>query len=257
MNDVDVIIVGGGITGLACALKLHEANLKRPNPLKFQILESSPSLGGLIRTEKREGFLIEKGPDAFLSDKPEGIEFVRKLGLESELIGTNEKNRRSFVVSQGKLVALPEGFYLIAPMNAMAFLKSPLVSPFGKIRMLGEVFLPPRRDGNDESVASFIKRRFGKEALRRIGQPMVGGIYTGDPELLSARWSMPLLYALEKKYGSVIRGLKIAKKTSPRSESGPRYSLFVSLKKVSKRWCSVLGACCRKMRSRRLVVLEA
>jgi oxygen-dependent protoporphyrinogen oxidase len=136
------------------------------------------------------------------------------------------------VVHGGRLRLLPKGFYLIAPGNIPAFLASPLFSPLGKLRMLAERWVPRSRTGRDESIASFVRRRFGREALERVGQPMIAGVYSGDPEELSLESTMGRFHALEAKYGSVIRGLrKRAEEANvPHDVRGVRYSLFVSFR---------------------------
>ncbi|MGH7198143.1 MAG: protoporphyrinogen oxidase, partial [Candidatus Omnitrophota bacterium] len=132
-----------------------------------------------------------------------------------------------------RLVPLPEGFYLIAPTRIRSFMASPLLSFPGKLRVLSEMFVPARSAATDESVAAFVRRRFGQEALERVGQPMLAGIYTGDPELLSLSATMPRFRDLEVKHGSVIRGLVAEaekKKESLNGVSGPRYGLFLSFR---------------------------
>lgn len=229
-----IAIVGGGISGLALAYQLTE--IKKKNNASFEIVlfESSRRVGGTIETEERDGFLMEKGPDSFISEKPWALDLCKRLGLESEIIGTQNENRKSFVVRSGKLLEVPPGFYLIAPTQINEFLKSPLFSISGKFRMMLEPLIPKRNFKDDESVGSFIRRRFGRECLDRVGQAMIAGIYTGDPENLSLSATMPRLKGLEEKYGSVIRGLLSGGNTKKKdvfTASGPRYSLFLTLKK--------------------------
>src|ERR1041384_5310776 len=175
-----VVIIGGGISGLAAAHRLSEEQVN------VTLLEASPRLGGTIATEHRDGFLIERGPDSFISEKPQALELAKRLGLESQLIQTNEKYRRSFIVRNGRLRPVPEGFQLLAPSRITPFLMTDIFSVAGKARMAADLFLPRRNTNgmDDESLASFVRRRLGKEALERMAQPMVGGIYTADPEQL-------------------------------------------------------------------------
>ncbi|MBI4432658.1 MAG: protoporphyrinogen oxidase [Candidatus Omnitrophica bacterium] len=223
-----VAIVGGGITGLACAHRLGELN---PS-IEVKIFESEPRLGGPIETIQQDGFLLERGADSFLSEKPWALDLVRRLGIEKELVNTQEKNRKIFILKKGKLVPLPEGFYLIAPANIPSFLKSHLFSLGAKCRMLIEPFIPPKKNGQEESVADFIRRRFGREALTRVGEPMIAGIYTGDAERLSMNAVLPRFIDLEKRYGSITRGLKMKLKDRKQIDAvqGPRYGLFLSFK---------------------------
>ena len=229
-----VLIIGGGISGLATAYRLTELARQGSFPLEITLLEAKPRLGGVIETSSREGFLLEGGPDSFISEKPAALELSRRLGIVQEVIGTNEKFRRSFIYKNGKLVRVPEGFYLIAPSQVGAFLQTPLLGWATKLRMGCELFIPKRPGGGDESVGSFVRRRFGETTLREIAQPMIGGIYTADPERLSLEATMPQFLEMERTYGSVIRGLftrkKLGKKNASQVASGPRYSLFLSYK---------------------------
>ncbi|NUQ33901.1 MAG: protoporphyrinogen oxidase [Planctomycetaceae bacterium] len=229
-KPVRAVVVGGGISGLSAAWYLRRAANDARIPVETSLLEASNRVGGVLRSERRDGFLLEHGPDCFISSKPEGIELACELGLESELIGTNPKCRRSFIVSNGRLVPVPQGFYLLSPVSLSALIKAPMFTPWGKLRMAMELFMPPRTDVGDESLASFVRRRFGEEALERFAQPMVGGIYTADPERLSLAATFPAFLDMEREHGSVIRGLgRKARNGAESSASGPRYGLFVSL----------------------------
>jgi oxygen-dependent protoporphyrinogen oxidase len=182
-----VVIVGGGISGLAAAHRLVERSGGETSnaPLEVVLLERSSRAGGTIRTERRDGFLLETGPDSFISEKPEALALARRIGLEEHLIQTNQEHRRSFIVRQGRLLPVPEGFQLLAPSRLWPFITSEIFSWTGKARMALELLLPRRTHENgatDESLAEFVRRRFGLEALERMAQPMVGGIYTADPE---------------------------------------------------------------------------
>jgi oxygen-dependent protoporphyrinogen oxidase len=229
-----VLIIGGGISGLATAYRLSELARQGSFPLEITLLEAKPRLGGVIETRPQEGFLLEGGPDSFISEKPAALELSRRLGIAQEVIGTNEKFRRSFIYKNGKLVRVPEGFYLIAPSQVQAFIQTPLLDWGTKLRMGCELFIPKRPGGGDESVGSFVRRRFGETTLREVAQPMIGGIYTADPERLSLEATMPQFLEMERTYGSVIRGLfarkKLGKKNAAKVASGPRYSLFLSYK---------------------------
>ena len=199
------------------------------------LLERSSRVGGTIRTLRRDGFLLETGPDSFISEKPEALELARRLGLEHRLIQTNSEHRRSFIVREGRLLPVPEGFQLLAPSRIRPFLTSGIFSWQGKARMALELLLPRRTERNgsyDESLAEFVRRRFGHEALERMAQPMVGGIYTADPEKLSLKATMPRFLEMERKHRSLIwamwkNGRKINQEQM-RGTSGARYSLFLS-----------------------------
>jgi oxygen-dependent protoporphyrinogen oxidase len=232
-----VAVVGGGISGLAAAYELTRHARSQNSALEVLLVEASTRLGGTIRTSTRDGFLLEGGPDAFISEKPEALELTKQLGLESRLLETNAEHRRSFIVRGGRLRPVPEGFHLLAPSRFRPFLTTDIFSWAGKARMALDLFLPRRagaavNDGDDdESLAQFVRRRFGREALERMAQPMVGGIYTADPEQLSLRATMPRFLDMERADRSVILAMWRARRraaTHTRGTSGARYSLFLS-----------------------------
>src|SRR5215212_8494411 len=221
-----VLIIGGGISGLAAAHRVLELN---PST-RVTILEASSKLGGTIQTEHRDGFLLERGPDSFISEKPHALALAKRLGLESQLIQTNEEFRRSFIVRNGRLRAVPEGFQLMAPSRMWPFITSDIFSFAGKARMAADLFLPRRSTNgmSDESLASFVRRRLGEEALARMAQPMVGGIYTANPETLSLRATLPRFLDMEQKHRSLILGMLRQDNAQQSGTSGARYSLFLS-----------------------------
>ena len=220
-----VAIIGAGISGLATAYYLR----KRNPHLEIQIFESTPRVGGLLETVPVLDTLMECGPDAFISEKPWALELCKELGLESEIIQTRSEHRRSFILVKGILKPIPAGFYLTAPKNFSAWWNLPGMSFLGKIRMLADLFIPARKEDEDESVATFVTRRFGKETLEKLAQPMIAGIYTASPEKLSLLATFPKFREIEKKYGSVMRGLVATQGSG--AASGPRYSLFLSLRR--------------------------
>jgi oxygen-dependent protoporphyrinogen oxidase len=218
-----IVIVGGGISGLAAAHRLIELC---GDSAEITLLEASSRLGGTIQTEHRDGFLLERGPDSFISEKPEAVALAKRLGLESRLIQTNEQYRRSFIVRDGRLRAVPEGFQLLAPSRVWPFITTDIFSLPGKLRMAADLVLPRQNVNEDESLASFVRRRLGQEALERMAQPMVGGIYTADPETLSLRATLPRFLDMERDHRSVI--LAMMRQGQKRGTSGARYSLFLS-----------------------------
>ena len=227
-------VIGGGISGLACAHRLTELKETTKKNFNIVLLEAGARLGGIVQTEERDGFLLENGPDAFIREKPWALDLTRRLGIDHALIGTRELKRRSYILRKGRLTEIPEGFYLMAPTRIMAFLRSPLFSWPGKGRLMMEYFLPPSLSKADESLASFVRRRFGRECLENVAQALVAGIHTADPEKLSLLATFPRFRELEKQYGSVLRGLIVESRQSPDGAdkaSGARYSLFVSFKK--------------------------
>lgn len=226
-----VAVIGAGISGLAFAHRLKELAAENSREINLTVFDASSRAGGILETERRDGWVLEKGPDSFLSEKPAGISLCRRLGIDGELLSTSPVNRRSFVLRGGRLVPVPDGFYLMGPSRVWPLLKSPLFSPAGKIRILAERFIPMKKNHGEESVAAFVRRRFGAEALERAGQPLLAGIYTGDPEELSLNAVMPRFHEMEKNFGSVTAGLtRSSRERNIREASGPRYGLFVSFR---------------------------
>ncbi|MBF6560277.1 MAG: protoporphyrinogen oxidase [Candidatus Binataceae bacterium] len=228
-----VAVIGGGISGLAAAHRMRELAVAHEIPLVVDLYERGARLGGALETIRREGFVIETGADSFLSEKPAAIKLAERLGLAGEQIATQEQFRKTLVVRDGRLVAIPEGFSLLAPTWLGPLFKSPLFSARGKLRIAIEPLIPRRRRDADESLASFVIRRLGRETLERIAQPLAGGIYTADPATLSIGASLPRFVEMERRYGSVIRGLRAAARARTaelRGTSGARWSLFVSFR---------------------------
>lgn len=230
-----VVVIGGGISGLAAAHRLVERSAQSKSKPEVLLLEASTRLGGVIRSQRLDGFLLEAGPDSFISEKPEAVNLAKRIGIASRLIETNSAHRRSFIVREGRLHAVPEGFQLLAPTRFWPFVTTGIFSWKGKARMALDLVLPRRASVNgsdDESLAQFVRRRFGHEALERMAQPMVGGIYTADPEKLSLRATMPRFLEMERADKSLIRAMWKRRReghaTESKGVSGARYSLFLS-----------------------------
>ena len=231
LEEKHAIVIGGGITGLAAGYRLLREADNRNIPLTLTLLEASKRVGGVIQTEHRDGFIIEHGPDAFISTKPWVKLLCEELGLAAKFISTNPKVRQSFVVRKGRLLPVPEGFYMMAPGSFFPFIKSPIFSLRGKLRVSLDLFISRRSDVEDESIADFVRRRLGKEAFERMAQPMIGGIYTSDAENLSLKATFPRFIEMEREHGSIIKALSAQKHKftqTRRDTSGPRYSLFLS-----------------------------
>lgn len=244
------IVVGGGISGVAAAHRLAELSRERGLGLQITLLEQAGRLGGLLETRAQDGFVMEGGADAFLTESPWALDLCRRAGLAEELVETNSALRRSFILHRGRLAPVPEGFYLVAPARAGACWRAPALNWLGKARMALEPLVPARHDETDESAADFIRRRFGRQALERIGKPMVGGIYTADLARLSAHAALPRLHELERGYGSVTRGLRRARagaggaggEGGAAKAAGPRYGLFMTLRGGLSRLIEALAA---------------
>ncbi len=202
-----VIIVGGGIAGLSTAYYLQKRAKAAGRPISCTLVEQDRRLGGKILTERIGDFVIEGGPDSFLTQKPWGMQLARELGLGDQIIGTNEERRKVFVLHRSRLQPLPDGVMLIVPTKFMPFVLSPLISPLGKLRMGLDLFIPPKRDGQDETLADFIRRRLGEEALDKIAEPLMSGIHNAESDRQSILATFPRFRALEEKYGSLIRGM--------------------------------------------------
>ncbi len=223
-----VAIVGGGIAGLAAAYRLERLCQAHGRDVEVQLFERQQRLGGAIRSEEHDGFLVEAGPDSFLTAKPWALELASELGLQSRIVHTQERFRRTFVAQDGKLHPLPAGFLLLAPTAFGPLLGSRLFTLAGKARMALELFLPRAQRQPDESLASFVTRRFGREALERVAQPLIGGIYLAKAEELSLAATMPRFLEMEQEHRSVILAMRReAQRTGPR-QSGARWNLFAS-----------------------------
>jgi oxygen-dependent protoporphyrinogen oxidase len=232
LNPPRIAIIGGGISGLAAAHRIREL-LPR---CELSLFEASNRLGGVLETVERDGFLIERSADNFLTAPPAALEICRRLGIENDLVPTDKTRRRAFVVRKGRLVPIPEGFYLMSPRKLLPILRSPLLSLRGKMRLLAEPFIPrgPIASRNqelaDESVASFARRRLGREVFERFVQPLVAGIYTADPEKLSMAATMPQFVEFERSHCSLLYAT-LRHAQSSNSASGARYGLFLAPKR--------------------------
>jgi protoporphyrinogen/coproporphyrinogen III oxidase len=219
-----VVVVGGGITGLAAAHRLLELDAA----LDVVLLEASGRLGGVLETVRREGYLIERSADNFITNVPWAIDFCRRIGFDDQLVPTTSQQRQAMVVHGGRLERVPPGFMLMAPARLWPLVTTPLLSTWGKLRLLAERFIPRRGDDADESLGSFARRRFGRETFERIIQPLVGGIYTADPEKLSLRATLPRFVEMERRWGSLIRAARHERTNGDTEGSGARYGLFVA-----------------------------
>lgn len=232
-----IAVIGAGVSGLAAAHRLGELaaggggrDAGAP-ALELVVYEAAARPGGIVATAREHDLVLEDGPDSFVTDKPEARALCERLGLAPRLVGIRPQFRKSAVVRGGRLVPTPPGFRLLAPSRLGPFLASPLLSLAGRARVALEPWVAPRtRDPGaieDESLASFVTRRLGKELLERVAGPMIGGVYGADPARLSMLATFPRFLRLEAEHGSVIRGL--AATAAGQEASGPRYGLFASL----------------------------
>jgi oxygen-dependent protoporphyrinogen oxidase len=199
-------IVGGGIAGLAAAYELEKAR-GVSDEIEYTLFEARDCLGGTLASEVVNGAVLERGPDSFLSDKPAAAELCRELGLGDQLTPSNDAERKTFVVVRNRLVPLPDGLMFLVPTKLIPTAMTRLFSLSTKIRMGLELLLPPRPSERDESVAEMVKRHYGSEAVDRLADPLLSGVFGGDATHLSARTVLPKLVEMEVKYGSLTRGM--------------------------------------------------
>ncbi len=201
----DVAIVGGGISGLSAAYFLAERGYE------CTLIEAQSRLGGVIRSERVDGCLVEAGPDSFLAQKPWALELIRELGMEDQVIGSQDRRRRTYVLRKGKLIVLPEGIQFLAPTRLRPMLETPLLSWSAKARMALEWFRKPE-DIEDESVAEFVRRHYGPEVNEYLAQPMLAGVYGGSPEKLSMNSVLPRFVEMARKDGSLTKSMLRARR---------------------------------------------
>ena len=210
-----IAIVGGGISGLAAAFALEERR-RAGESLEYVVYESGPRFGGVLVTEQVDGCLVEAGPDSFLTEKPWAADLCRRLGIEDQLIGSNDADRKTYILVKGKLMPMPDGLMFMVPTRLAPALLSPLFSPATKLRMAREWRYPPRESNGDESVAALVERHYGAEMVDRLADPLLSGVYGGEASQLSVRAVLPRFVEMESKYGSLGRGMLAARKNVKR-----------------------------------------
>ncbi|MHB1701080.1 MAG: protoporphyrinogen oxidase [Acidobacteriaceae bacterium] len=208
-----IAVIGGGITGLATAYYLQRYS---HGTLDVTLIDSAPRFGGKITSAIEGGFVVEGGPDSFITKKAATLELCGFLGLDEQLLPSNSSGKTTYVWSRGDLRPMPEGMLLMAPTMVLPFLRSNLISWPGKLRMGMEMLIPPQAGEQDESLAGFVRRRLGAEALEKIAGPLMAGIHAADPETLSLRSTFPMFLEMEKKYGGLLRGVMLQKRAQQR-----------------------------------------
>ncbi|MEI7025771.1 protoporphyrinogen oxidase [Paenibacillus sp. y28] len=227
-------VIGGGVSGLSAAYYAQQQLREQGIAAEITLLEKSRRLGGKIHTLHKEGFVIEKGADSFLARKLPIIELSRELGLEGELTGTNPAAKKTYILQNGKLHRMPAGLVLGIPTEITPFLKTGLISPKGKLRAALDLVLPRRKEQGDESLGQFLTRRVGREVLERVAEPLLAGIYAGDTFALSLQSTFPQFQALERKHGSLIRGMMMNRRANGQETKGlpniAQNSMFLTYK---------------------------
>src|ERR1700704_4854486 len=223
-----IAIVGGGIAGLTAAFYLEKA-CQAGADLQWALFEKSNRLGGVIQTERRDGFVIEAGPESFLSVKPDAARLCRDLDICDQLISSNDATRKTYILVKGRLVPIPQGLEFMVPTRVWPMATTPLFSWNTKLRMAAELFSTARKDARDESVGDFVRRHFGQEMVDRVAEPLLAGVYGGNAENLSLRAVLPRFAEMERQPGSLARASLKAKKKAAAAGIKPP-PLFSSLK---------------------------
>jgi oxygen-dependent protoporphyrinogen oxidase len=223
-----IAIIGGGISGLTAAFSLEES--RRAGTAEYVLYESSPNLGGVLRTEHIHGCIVEAGPDSFISEKPWAADLCRTLGLGDQLIGSNDADRKTYILVRGQLIPLPDGLMFMVPTKILPTGLSPLFSWTTKLRMARELLHPPHAAQSDESVASLVERHYGAEMVHRLADPLLSGVYGGEAASLSVRAVLARFAEMERTHGSLGRAMLAARAKMQRSSNKPAPPLFTSLK---------------------------
>jgi len=237
-----VAIIGGGISGLSAAFYLEKARAARGD-LSYTLFESDKRLGGSMHSGRVDGCLVEAGPDSFLTEKPWALTLCKELGIDDQLIGSNDAQRKTYIVVKGKLLVMPDGLMFMVPTKLVPTALSPLFSWETKLRMARELLHPPRPMETDETVAELVERHFGAEVVDRLADPLLSGVYGGDANKLSARAVLPRFVEMEEKYGSLSRAM-LAAHNKMRAMAGkqPPRPLFSSLKDGMQQMVDAIAA---------------
>jgi protoporphyrinogen/coproporphyrinogen III oxidase len=224
-----IAIIGGGISGLSAAFALEEQRRSGVD-VDYILYESSTRLGGVLRTESIDGCIVEAGPDSFITEKPWAADLCRALGLADQLIGSYDADRKTYILTKGRLVVMPDGLMFMVPTKILPTGLSPLFSWKTKLRMTQELFHPPRAVDHDESVAAFVERHYGSEMVDRLADPLLSGVYGGEAASLSVRAVLPRFAEMERTHGSLGRAMLATRKKMSVGSRQPAPPLFTSLK---------------------------
>jgi oxygen-dependent protoporphyrinogen oxidase len=236
-----IAIIGGGISGLSAAYTLEEKR-QSGTPVQYALYESSARLGGVLVTDHVGGCILEAGPDSFLTEKPWAADLCRKIGLGDQLIGSNDADRKTYIVTKGKLVVLPDGLMFMVPTKIIPTVLSPLFSVRTKLRMAAEWFHPPRKADEDETVGQMVERHYGSEMVDLLADPLLSGVYGGEASQLSVRAVLPRFADMEAKHGSLGRAMLSARVKMAKAAKAPAKPLFSSLKEGMQQMVDALVA---------------
>ena len=236
-----IAIIGGGISGLTAAFTLEQRR-RAGVPLEYVLYESSSHLGGVISTEFVDGCVVEAGPDSFLTEKPWAADLCREVGLEDQLISSNDTERKTYILLKGRLVPIPDGLMFMVPTRILPVVFSSLFSPLTKFRIAREWFHSPASSDQDESVAEFVERHYGSELVERLVDPLLSGVYGGDSSQLSVRAVLPRFAQMEASHGSLGRAMLAARKKIVHASNGPPRPLFTSPKDGMQQMANALAA---------------
>jgi oxygen-dependent protoporphyrinogen oxidase len=233
-----IAIIGGGIAGLSAAWTLEKAG-RTGQTLEYHLYEAADRLGGVISSETIDGCVVEGGPDSWLTEKPAAAALCRELGLDDQLLPSNDRERKTYILVRNRLIPLPDGLMFMVPTKLVPTILTPLFSWSTKLHMAREFLFPPAPATEDESVAAMTRRHFGQETVDRLVSPLLSGVYGGDASQLSVRAVLPRMVTMEKEHGSLSRAMlrarNQARKTaapasvSARKPGAPR-SLFTTLR---------------------------
>jgi oxygen-dependent protoporphyrinogen oxidase len=218
-----IAIIGGGISGLSAAFFLEKRRLAGI-PLEYVLFEESPRLGGVIFTERMDDCLVEAGPDSFLTEKPWASELCRELGIADQLVGSNDSQRKTYILVKGKLIPMPDGLAFMIPTKMLPAALSPLFSFHTKLRMMSEWLHPSLEIKNDESVASFVERHYGKEMVARVADPLLSGVYGGEASQLSVKAVLPRFAEMQARYGSLGKAMIENRRQATRKDVRPVFT---------------------------------
>ena len=234
-----IAIIGGGIAGLSAAFYLEKSR-SAGAALQWTLFEKSDRLGGVIRTEYQDGFVLEAGPDSFLTVKPEAAHLCQELGISGQLISSNDADRKTYILVKGKLVPIPQGLEFMVPTRVWPMITTPLFSFSTKLQMAAELFANPARTTGDESVGQFVRRHFGQEMVDRVAEPLLSGVYGGNVDQLSIHAVLPRFAEMERQSGSLVRATLRAK--AQIKPGAPKQPLFTSLRNGMQQMVDALTA---------------